>query len=92
MNFTINNNVLTITRVVKNSLSHFISVNSGITFVPIKDSWYIADSKTNLCFYLGNFFAIDKIYDLLAILEELIPVNESAMIVGVPFEQLIKEG
>lgn len=90
MEFTIENNILTISRKVKNSLSHYFHTFSGIGFVPINNCWYIADSKTQLCFHLCDFKPITKLAELFEILENFIPVGETAHVAGIPFDELVK--
>lgn len=92
MDFQIKNNMLTITRKVKNSLSHYFHTFSGIGFIPIHNNWYIVDSKTELCFFLCEFTPVTTMYDLLQVLENRLQVGESAVISGVSFNELMKVG
>lgn len=90
MEFIINteNNTLTIKRIVKNSLSHYFHVFSGVGFIPINNCWYIVDSKTKLCFYLCDYIPVTKMYDLFEVLEQHINIGENAILLGTHFDIL----
>lgn len=90
MEFKIQDNILTIERKHESSLSHYFHIFSGFTFVPINNCWYIADARTKLCFHLCDFKPITKLVELFEILEDFIPVGETAHVAGIPFDELIK--